>query len=173
MADATDPPGPGDGHTDPNTLVPRQEGGGLPSRLEEGSLDQDRHEEKVEIVTYFSPRGPSPGEDSFKEELGRHRYGRHRSHRGRHHRRSFSPVGKGAAGEVSFPRHMVSNSPQQKYVIRRPSIMSLVTPGRDFSDAVTKASYCDMTLRMLFLSFSFPENLEIAPKSDIVILAFT
>ena len=51
--------------------------------------------------------------------------------------------------------------------------MSSVTPGRDFNDAVTDALYCDMTLRMLFLSFSFPENLEIAPKSDIVILVLT
>ena len=46
MADGTDPPGPGDGYTDPNTLPPRQEGGGPSSRPEEGSQDQDRHEEK-------------------------------------------------------------------------------------------------------------------------------
>ena len=51
--------------------------------------------------------------------------------------------------------------------------MSSVTPGRDFNDAVTNASYCDMTLRMLFLPFSFPENLEIAPRSYIVILVLT
>ena len=64
MADGTDPPGPGDGHTDPNTLPPRQEGGGLSSRREEGSQDQDLQEEEEVKETYFSPREPSPGEDS-------------------------------------------------------------------------------------------------------------
>ena len=51
--------------------------------------------------------------------------------------------------------------------------MFSVTPAREFNGAVTNASYCDITLRMLFLSFSFPEILEIAMKSDIVILVLT
>ena len=126
MAGGTDPPGPGDGHTDPNALPPRQEGGGLPSRPEESSQDQDlQEEEEVEEETYFSPREPSPGKDSSEEELKRHRCGRHRSLRGRHHRRSFSPVGKGAAFEVSFPQHMVSSSPQQQSLVSEDHIAML------------------------------------------------
>ena len=106
MADGKDPPGPGDVHTDPNALPPRQEGGGLPSRREE-----------VGDETYFSPREPSRGQDS-SEELRRRLYGRHRSRRERDHRQSFSPARKGAAGEVSFPHHMVSSSPQQQSLDR-------------------------------------------------------
>ena len=69
MADGTDPPGPGDGHTDPNILPPRLEGGGLPSRPEEGCSNQDQEEEEeVEEETYFSPREPSPGQDSSEEK---------------------------------------------------------------------------------------------------------
>ena len=123
MADGTDPPSPGDGRTGLNTLSPRQEGGGLPSRPEEGSLDQDQ--QQVEEETYFSPREPSPRQDSSEEELRRHRYGRHRSRRGRHHRRLFSPVGKGAAGEVSFPHHMVISSPQQQSLVSERNIAQL------------------------------------------------
>ena len=70
----------GDGHTDLNTLPPRLEGGCLPSRPEEGNLNQDQEEEEeVEEDTYFSPREPSPGQDSSEKEQRRHRYGRHRS----------------------------------------------------------------------------------------------
>ena len=117
MTDGTDLPGPGDGRRDPNSLPPRQEGGGLPSRHEEGSHNQElQEEEEIEEETYFCPREPSPDQDSSEEELRRPRYGRHRR-RGRHHRLSFSPVGKGAAGEVSFPHHMVSSSPQQQSLV--------------------------------------------------------
>ena len=106
MADGTDSPGPGDGRADLNTLPPRLEGGGLPSRPEEGNLNQDQEEEEeVGEETYFSPREPSPGHDSSEEEQRRHRYGRHRSRRGRHRRRSFSPVGKGAAGSLLSSPH--------------------------------------------------------------------
>ena len=125
MADGTDPPGHGDGHTDLTTLLPRLEGGGLPSRPEEGNLNQDHEEEEVEEETYFSPREPSPGQDSSEDEQRRHRYGRHRSRRGRHRRRSFYPVEKGAVGEVSFPHHIVSSSPQQQSLVSESNIAKL------------------------------------------------
>ena len=115
LADGTDPPDPGGGRRDPDSPLPRQEEGRLPSCPKEGSRNPSassgpndkqvelQEKEEVEEDTYFSPRKPSPDQDSSEEELRRHRYGRHRSRRGRHRRRSFSPVGKGAAGEVSFP----------------------------------------------------------------------
>ena len=71
----------------------------------------------------WKKRLTSPDQGSSEEELRRHRYGRHRTRRGRHHRRSFYPVGKGAAGEVSFPDHMVSSSPQQQSLVSE-SIMA-------------------------------------------------
>ena len=47
------------------------------------------------------------------------------SRRGRHHGQSLSPVGKGAAGEVLFPHHMVSSFPQQQSLVSESSIAML------------------------------------------------
>ena len=136
MVDGTDPHGPGEGRRDPDNLLPRQEGGRLPSRHEEdsrnpsaaGGPDENQvelqEEEEVEENTYFSPREPSPDQNSSEAELRRHRYGRHRSRRGHHCRRSFSPVGKSAAGEVSFLHNMVS-PPQQQSLVSESNIAKL------------------------------------------------
>ena len=97
----------------------------LPHALRKAVRIETGIKKKQKEETYFSPREPSPGEDSFEDELRRHRYGRQRSRRGRHHRRSFSPVGKGAAGEVSSPHHMASSSPQQQSLVSESNIAEL------------------------------------------------
>ena len=65
---------------------------------------------------YFSPRErePSPQASSSEEERKRRRHGPRRSRRG-HRRRSFSPVGKGAAGKALPPQSLAS-PPQQSSV---------------------------------------------------------
>ena len=80
MADGTDTPDPGEGRRDLDSLPPRQEGCRLLSRHEEGGRNPsapggpnenqvELPEEKVEEEAYFSPREPSPEQDSSEGEL--------------------------------------------------------------------------------------------------------
>ena len=94
---------------------------------------------------YFTPRErePSPQAPSFsEEERKRRRHGRHRR-RCRHRRRSFSPVGKGAAGEALPPQSLVS-TPQQSLVSDSNIVMLNVLLDRSLREEGLTSNIADL-----------------------------
>ena len=75
---------------------------------------------------HFSPRERKPSPEASASDEGRRRYhhGRRRHSRRGHRRRSFSPVGKGAAGEALPPKSVVS-PPQQSSLVSDSNIVML------------------------------------------------
>ena len=92
---------------------------------------------------YFSPRErePSPEASTSDEERRRHHHGRRRHSRRGHRRRSFSPVGKAAAGEAIPPESVVS-PPQQLSLVSDSNIVLL--PDRSLREEGLTSNIADL-----------------------------
>ena len=94
---------------------------------------------------HFSPRERKPSPEASASDEGRRRYhhGRRRHSRRGHRRRSFSPVGKGAAGEALPPQSLVS-TPQQSLVSDSNIVMLNVLLDRSLREEGLTSNIADL-----------------------------